>query len=297
MESTDTVVLSDDYAAVRSATEAFSAELDASLSEDGIDLPSLPEVALKIRDTLARDDTDIERVAELAAGDPALAAKLLKVANCALFHRGTQPVRDLRSAVVRLGLRMVRNVAMSIAAQQVFIGYGSKAIRPRLAEVWHHSVHVATLAHLLSAASDDILPEEAFLAGLLHEVGTLYILLRAKDHDELFANAEAFDAVLLAWKARMGAGIAAHWRFPDSLVAAVGEHDAVSLAAGPQPSLTEIVAVSNYLAERISAADNPAALLDDLPDLGTLALDPDMLEQLIAASSDDLKALQDALAA
>jgi HD-like signal output (HDOD) protein len=297
MESTDTVVLSDDYAAVRSAAEAFAAELEASLTEDGIDLPSLPEVALKIRDALARDDTDIERVAELAGGDPALAAKLLKVANCALFHRGTQPVRDLRSAVVRLGLRMVRNVAMSIAAQQVFIGYGSKAIRPRLAEVWQHSVHVATLAHLLSAASDDILPEEAFLAGLLHEVGTLYILLRAKDHDALFANTEAFDAVLLAWKARMGAGIAAHWRFPDPLVAAVGEHDAVSLAAGPQPSLTEIVAVSNYLAERISAADNPAALLDDLPDLGTLALDPDMLEQLIAASSDDLKALQDALAA
>ena len=224
-----------------------------------------------------------------------LAARLLRTANCALFKRGAGPVRDLRTAIMRLGYKMVRSVSISLAAQQVFLGYATKPIRPYLKEVWKHSIQVGTLAYLLARYSDAVENEEAFLAGLLHEVGKLYILIRAKDHPELFRNEAAFNAIVADWQAELGRAITRSWDFSDELSTAIGEHGSCSLRCGPQASLTEVVAVANLLAERIGTQiDNDEALCE-LPNFGSLNLDPQTLAWVIAVSADEVHALQDAI--
>jgi len=144
----DTVILAPEYRRARTEAASFAAELEASIQADTIELPSLPDVALRIRDALSREDADLDRLTELAGADPALAARLMKIANSALFSRGGQPTSNLHMAVVRLGARMVRNTAIAIAAQQVFIGYASEPIRTEVERVWRHSIHVASLSHL-----------------------------------------------------------------------------------------------------------------------------------------------------
>jgi HD-like signal output (HDOD) protein len=296
MESSDTVVLDERYQTARNATGDFIAELEATLTGDGVELPSLPSVALSIREALARENADVGRITALIGSDPALAARLLKVANCALFHPGNKPIMDLRTAVMRLGFKMVRNLSMSIAAQQVFLGYSTRAIAPYVNEVWRHSIHVATLAHLLTTQTSDVSDEEAFLAGLLHEIGKLYILIRAQNHSDLFRDAHAFRAVLGDCQARIGAAIMRTWEFPEPLTNAVADHERSALECTKPVSLTDIVAVANHLAESFEAATDGNLLIETLPNFGALNLDRETIVWMISASATDAQFLQEALA-
>ena len=278
MDGTDTVILEDDYQKIRSEATAFASELAACIDGDAIELPSMPDVVLKIRDALASSDIDLDRLAEIAGADPALAARIMKIANSTLFSRGSVPPADLKSAVVRLGSRMVRNTAIALAAQQVFIGYGAKAIQPQMTRVWRHSLHVAALCHLmLTVKRCEIPPDEGFLAGLLHEVGTLYILLRSKDHKELWSEPAALTSVIDDWQARIGGRIMEQWEFSDSLAVAVRDHDSCSLDCGIPISLTEIVGIANYLSIQDEATEDLGELIAAMPSFGPFLLDNETL--------------------
>lgn len=299
MDTNATVVLDESFVAARKATSAFVAELEATLNGDGVELPSPPAVAQQIRQAVADENADVSKVAAIIGGDPAIAARLLKVANCALFHNSPQPVRDLHTAVVRLGLKTVRNLTLSIAAQQVFLGYSTGRIMPQVTDVWRHSLRVATLAHLLTTHAPEVPEDEAFLAGLLHEIGHLYILLRARDRAELIEQPEAFRSIAGEWQSRIGAAIMRAWEFPDSLTEAVAEHQHCALACTAPVTLTEVVGVANNLAETLDeTGDRNAAELEpaDLPDFGALNMDSETLHWILAVSATDARQMEAAMA-
>src|SRR5215471_16201053 len=106
--------------AATAADTAIVADLDRSLTDNDLHLPSLPEVALKIRNALANEEVSVAEIARLIGSDPALAARIVRIANSALFYRGSKPITSVSAAVSQLGHRMVRNVALSYASQQVF---------------------------------------------------------------------------------------------------------------------------------------------------------------------------------
>jgi HD-like signal output (HDOD) protein len=278
MEDSDTVILEADYRQVHASATAFATELAACVDGDDVELPSLPDVVLKIRDALASTDLDLDRLAGIAGSDPALAARIMKIANSTLFSRSSVPPTDLSAAVVRLGSRMVRNTAIALAAQQVFIGYGAKSIQPRMQHVWRHSLHVAALCHLLLTVKRcEISPDEGFLAGLLHEVGTLFILLRSKDHPELWAEPDALQGVIDDWQSRLGGRIMEQWEFAQALTGAVRDHDSCALNCRAPVSLTEIVGIANYLSNLDEASEDLEEVISRLPDLGVYLLDNETL--------------------
>jgi HD-like signal output (HDOD) protein len=292
MDAADTVILEADYQKVRADATAFAEELAACVAGDDVELPSLPDVVLKIRDALARSDIDLDRLAELAGSDPALAARIMKIANSTLFSRGSVPPADLKAAVVRLGSRMVRNTAIALAARQVFIGYGAKAIQPQMSLVWRHSLHVAVLCHLLLTVKRcQIPPDEGFLAGLLHEVGALFILLRSKDHAALWTQPEALQAVIDNWQSRLGGRIMEQWGFTEALTSAVRDHDNCSLAATVPVSLTEVVAIANFLSNLDEATESSDELISKLPDFGAFLLDNETLSFVLETARQEVDSL------
>lgn len=291
LKETDTVVLGNGYKDARALTESLVDELERSLAAGELALPSLPEVALNIRHALADENVSFTEIARLVGSDPALAARTLRVANSAMFYRGTRPISSLKEAVAQLGQKMVRNVTLSFAAQQVFIGYGSRHLREVVGAVWQHSVHTAVLAHLVARSRTKLNPDEAFLAGLLHEIGKLYILMRAKDSVEVLTTDAAFLSVLAAWHPRVGRAVLESWELSEELAAAVGEHERCSLAASDPPSLTQIVAVANYLAEHAAAAAEDPEFHAKLPSLGSLATDKATFDWLIRAADVDVRLL------
>lgn len=288
MQDTDTVVLDGRCAESRDEALSLMAELERSVASKELKLPSLPDVVLRIRDQLADENVPLGEIVELVGTDPALSARLMQTANSALFFRGNGPVTTLHMAVARLGFRMVRNVALSLAAQQIFIGYETRAIHEPLSIVWKHSVHVAALAHRLARLKTDVNPEEAFLAGLLHEVGNLYILMQCKDRPELVAS-EAFQGVVAQWHGRVGQVVIETWGLAPELAAAVAGHETEPLAVAEPVTMTALVAVANFLAEHVAARDG--ASLADCPPLGALTLDEDTFGWLLKAGDVDIKML------
>jgi HD-like signal output (HDOD) protein len=291
VEASDTVILGSDYREARSTMESLVASLESALDQRNLALPSLPEVALKIRRALANEDVSAKEIARLLGADPALAARTLRVANSAMFYRGNRPITSLNAAVSQLGHKMVRNVALSFAAQQVFVGYGSRELRELVGGVWAHSIHCAVLAHTLARIRTVLNPDEAFLAGLLHEIGKLYILLRAKDLGAMLQADAALKSVLGGWHARVGRTVIETWELPEELAVAVGEHERVKLDAADPSTLTEVLAVANYLAEHSEAACADPEFHSTLPSFGALALDQRTFDWMMRSADVDVRLL------
>jgi HD-like signal output (HDOD) protein len=290
-EVTDTVVLSSAYHDARALTAALVEKLERTLQGGQLELPSLPEVALKIRRALADDDVSVSEIARLLGTDPALAARTLRVANSAMFYRGSRPITSLSGAVSQLGYKMVRNVALSFAAQQAFIGYGSRALRDLVSAVWRHSVHAAVIAHMLARVRAKLNADEAFLAGLLHEVGKLYILMQAKDTVDVLASDPGFQSVLAAWHPRAGRAVIEAWELSPELATAVGDHESCSLEVPDPPSMTGVIAVANYLVEHSEAACADPEFHAKAPSFGALSLDKPTFDWLIRAADVDVRLL------
>src|SRR5690606_33765073 len=114
---------------------AFIQNLAAELSAGKVELPSFPDVAIRVRKVLADENATIDQVVRVVGSEPALAARLLKMSNSAAFSRGN-PVTDLRTAINRMGFNMVRSAAMSFAMSQIRQAPALKQIEGHLKELW-----------------------------------------------------------------------------------------------------------------------------------------------------------------
>ncbi len=166
----------------------FISQLADELNSRRLVLPSFPDVALRVRQALEAEHCTADTLARVVHSEPALAARLLKVANSALLNRGGPPVTDLRTAIARLGFDMVRNAATAVAVEQLLLGREHQDIRAELERLWRHSVAVSALAYVLAGQCRGVNRDEALLAGLMHDIGRLYVHARARDFPALAAQ-------------------------------------------------------------------------------------------------------------
>ena len=205
-------------------TELFFNELKEAVEDDSLVLPSLPEVALKIRDAVECEDSTAEQVACALSQDGSLSARLIQVVNSPLY-RTRNPIDDLQMAVTRLGLRLVRDLVMNLAMKQMYQST-SAVLDKKFRSVWNTSVDVAAICQMMSVSMNDISKEQALLAGLVHNIGTLPILVIAENDDDLFHDAAALNAVISELQGPVGEMILKSWNFSDSLVEVVKQcHD------------------------------------------------------------------------
>ncbi|HCR46442.1 MAG TPA: cyclic nucleotide-binding protein, partial [Marinobacter hydrocarbonoclasticus] len=132
-----------------------------------VQLPSVPDVAWKVRRVVDREDSSATEVASAVSADPAMAAKLVRSCNSPLY-RGFSDVRNVREAVVRLGLRTTRQLVTVFAMREVFKTRRA-ALQKEMEQLWRHSREVAALCWVLADHATRIDPEEALLAGVLHD--------------------------------------------------------------------------------------------------------------------------------
>lgn len=207
-------------------------------------LPTLPEVALKVRDVVDDPDASAFQLSEVITTDAALSARLLKVANSALY-RGRVPVESVQMAIARLGLTMVRNLVTSLVMEQMFQPTSSRMDK-RLRQLWEHSTQVAAISQVLANKQPGIRTDEAMLAGLIHDIGKLPILMRAEDYPELLDDANRLDVLIENLHPRIGAAILRDWQFSDTMVAVAAEHENLNYNSGPEgPDLVDVVQVAN----------------------------------------------------
>jgi HD-like signal output (HDOD) protein len=185
-----------------------------AVEDDEVALPTLPEVALKVREAAERSDVTIARLAGVIGTDTALTARMLKVVNSPLLRSGWE-VNDLQAAIARLGVIYTSNLAVGLAMEQMFRSK-SKALDRRLREVWRNSVVVAGVCHSICKRRSDLSAGQAFLAGLVHMIGVLPILSYTDKHS-LQVSPQELDYVINHIHPIIGHRILAQWDFPAQL--------------------------------------------------------------------------------
>ena len=156
--------------------------LAKDLSKGGLELPSFPDIVIRIRRALADDDVTTDQIVQIIGADPVLAARVLTISNSAALRPATDPITDLRMAVNRIGRNMVRNTTMSHGIAQTKTACTLKEAKVCLEKLWDECAHVAALCFVLAKKRTSLNPDEALLIGLMHGIGKLYILGRAESH-------------------------------------------------------------------------------------------------------------------
>lgn len=186
-----------------------------AIAANQLPLPTQPEIAIMIEEATQDPHIEAEDLEDIICKDPALTARIIRLANSPLV-RGKFSVDDLDTAICRLGLNFVANMAIGLAMEQLFKAKNN-LIAEKMHAVWINSAQVAGVSHLLAKRFTNIPPEQATIAGLLHEIGTLPILSYFHNDPELIKNSQLLEQIIMDCAPNLGCEILKSWQFQDEL--------------------------------------------------------------------------------
>lgn len=257
------------------ATEGMAADrlfyrLIQDLMQDRLELPSMPDIALRVRQAVNDPDAGATEVARIIQADPVVAARIIQAANSATFI-GQKSAASLNGAIVRLGLKNVREIIVAATMRDVF-HTKHRLLSKRMAELWAHSTLVAAISAVVSRKLKGFNPERALLAGLVHDIGVVPILAHAHDYDELARDPELLENTITAYRGQIGAMILRRWNFPDELITAVLEAENWYREQEGKADYADLIIASQLQSYSGTEAGQCYPNLDDLPAYARLGL-------------------------
>ncbi|KMT64109.1 HDOD domain-containing protein [Catenovulum maritimum] len=205
-----------------STENALLTILAEKIKNDSLVLPTLPEAAIRVRKAADDPDINLNQMAEVIAQDPALSARMLKIANSAYMGRAIK-VETINQAVTRIGLRQIKNIATALAMEQLFVSK-NPVVKLFLSKVWGITIDVsacamATLkAYITRNKHTSLNFDTITLAAMVHNIGVLPILTEAERHEEVFANPEFLEGAISKLAGRVGGSIMRAWDFSPEFV-------------------------------------------------------------------------------
>ena len=217
--------------------------LESEVAANRLILPSLPEVALRVRTLTTMDSTTFAELEREIARDAGIAARVMKVANSSLLRRGV-PIASLKQAVACLGMNLVRSLVTQLAVLQTMQSAGGN--RERLRGFVAGGVHISALCHCLAEPFPHLDAELAALGGLLHDIGKLPLRELLQRQPEL-SSLERLQFELMLHP-HVGAMLLRHWQMSDELVQMARWHESILRETGnPQPDYVDLVIAANLL--------------------------------------------------
>ncbi len=282
-------------ASVHSAAYAFVRQLAAELSVSPLELPSYPQIALRVQQLLTDDNVSSDRLVRVMGAEPMLAARILAMANSAALNTSGQVVDDLRTAVMRLGFDSLRTAVIGYAMAQQRQAQDFKNIQRPMNALWHHSMQVSAMCFVVARKTGRFKPDTALLVGVLSGVGKLYILTRACRHPDLFANPAAYADIVRDWHANIAQALLDSWQMSEEIVNAVHDFEAAGEDKRRTANLADVLAAAQLL---VSFREAPDVLQIKVPEsifMSRLGLDAVACSSLISESAEEVSSLMAAL--
>ncbi|HTV94586.1 MAG TPA: HDOD domain-containing protein [Steroidobacteraceae bacterium] len=276
---------------------AFIRSLAGELSGGKVELPSFPEIAVRVRRILSDPKSSVDQVVRVVGSEPALTARLLRIANSASLNRSGKTVTDLRTAINRIGYNMVRSASISFAMAQIRNSNKLAGLEDQLQTLWKSSTVVAAFAFVLARTCTRVNPDEAMLTGMMHGIGKLYVLTRATAHPEFFTSDGMLDQIINEWHPSIGKAILENWEFPEDMAQAVGDQQELGRTEPERPDLSDVIAVAVLMERHYDDAAGLEAALDGLPASARLGLNEARTMSVMRDSAVEVKALSEALGA
>jgi HD-like signal output (HDOD) protein len=222
----------------------FVKALAGELSQGHVELPSVPDIVIKLQKTLSDENVTNETVVRVLGSEAMLAGKLMNMANSAALNGTGRKIADLRMAVARVGFNIVRSAALAFAVEQLRKSPEFKHLEGPLDVLWKSSVQIAALSHVIARRFSSLNGDTALLAGLMHNVGRIYILTRASKHPTLVADPLTFNSIVRDWHTNVAKALLENWRVAEEIVEAVAGHEDMDREQRGPVTLTDVLSLA-----------------------------------------------------
>jgi HD-like signal output (HDOD) protein len=274
---------------------AFVQQLAAELSKGKVDLPSFPDIALRVRQVLADENVSQDKVVRVVGSEPALAARLMQISNSAALNFTGKPITELRTAIARMGFNMVRSAAIAFAMSQLKKVDSLKGLEKPLDDLWKRSAAVAAMSHAVAKTFSRVNPDTAMLTGLVHGIGELYILTRSNQHPGLFADQATYTSIVSDWHSAVAKALLENWDMAEEIVTAVSEYEDFERQNEGQVDLTDVLTVGHLLASFMEHPETIELNMHDVAACKRMGIDRASYEKLIDESQHEIDTLRQAL--
>jgi HD-like signal output (HDOD) protein len=234
----------------------FSADLERELATGELVFPTSMQAAVKIRRALDEEDASIATVARTIGLEPVLSVKMLRMANSAFYNTSGSEVTDVHRALMRIGISNARVMALAVIGDQMATATEFAPVWRLAEQLWRHTLDVAALSYAIALQLDDVSPDTALLAGMVHDIGQFYLLSRVHAYPELLEEQNEMSELILQWQQRVGQKVLASLGTPDVIVHALDEQENPS-GEWPPNKLSDVI----YLANSAAGTPNPFSTL------------------------------------
>ena len=264
--------------------ESFIEIVNKRLASKEARLPVFNATAMRIQQEIAKEDPDVRLIEKLIVSDQALTTQVLSVSNSS-FYKGLTQVTTIRNAIVRLGINEVSNIVMLVTHENNFRSK-DPFVHEIMRKLWRHSVGCALGAHWLAKTFGfQAMAHEAFFAGLLHDVGKLFILtviddLKQADNFDLQPSNALLMEAMKNLHTGHGYSLIHHWNLPEEYCVIARDHHSEELDAAD--FLMTITRMADKACNKlgIGLEENPEYALVATPEAETLHLSEVDLAQL-----------------
>lgn len=269
--------------------------IDQIISSDDFNLPVFNDIAIKVRTMVSADDYNVQNVEKMIRSDQSLASEVLRVANSP-FYAGLSKATTVRDAAVRLGATQLADLVV-LAAERNRYTAKDKEIDALMGKLWRHSVGVALAAQWLTKKlgyTDKL--SEAFLGGLIHDIGKLAALkavdyLKAKEH--LHFPEELISEIVDSVHTLQGYKLAHRWRLPENYCVIVRDHHLEDISPSNYVLLIVKVADAACIKLGIGLHADASIELAVLPEAHNLGLGDVLLAELEIMLEDTMEKIGD----
>lgn len=263
-------------------------QLYQAYSLNKLDLPTMPEVAMAIKDIMDDPDVSAEEIGRVIQLDPVVAGGIIQASNSALY-RGTRRITNIRDAIVRIGLQATRDLVISLAIKNIFRG-STADTRKHMHSIWQRSVHVSALSYVIARHVRHLDPEQAMLAGLLHYIGAVPILTQIDHNRSEYTEAE-LEHALEKLQVLVGVLVITQWGLDGGCGSVIEDCTQWHRDPSPQADLADVVLVAQLLYLKNDqlprVTETPAFMKLSLGEI-----DHDGIPEVIREAEDDLQALK-----
>ncbi|NOX68929.1 MAG: HDOD domain-containing protein [Gammaproteobacteria bacterium] len=273
----------------------FVKHLAADLSAGNIELPSFPDVVIRVRQALENEDSSTQDLVKIISAEPVLAARLLTLANSAALKPGGDSITDLNMAVNRIGRSLIRSTAMAFALAQLRSAQKLDSVREHLETLWQRSAHVAALSYVLTKRYTKLNADEALFIGLMHGIGEMYIVVRADSHPILFSDKQTMGEIIEKWSAPIGSSILESWGFADHVCSAVGQFQEADREHEGDIDFADILILAYLLHRFVTADEDGDVSLEHVSAWHRLEIEMTDLIGVLQKSDEQIRSLRHAL--
>ncbi|MFZ4537473.1 HDOD domain-containing protein [Propionivibrio sp.] len=279
---------------IHEAAEAFRHAVNTATVGE-LSFPTSLDASRRVLKAVENPDLGMAALAKIVVAEPLLSAKVIRLANSVALNPANQTIRDVRQAVVRVGMDPIKALSMVLIMDQLRQAQRHSGCRELSNLLWERSVHVAALSYVLAKKLTRLDADEVMFAGIVHDLGRFYLLSRVADYPALLEDTVVLAETINDLANHATKMVLEKLNLPASVIEAVlaSRHYSGSM---PPATLGDVLFIAGVLSPRRDPFDELDARVIPMANSAvTLGLDQSMVAEVIAASGDEIYSIVIAL--